>query len=292
GELDGKIDEMAEANMRLFEMNQLKSDFLATISHELRTPLNSILGFSDLLGSIDRLDEKELRYAHNIQTSGRQLLEMINDILDLAKIESGKMKVRPTDFDLGAVVTTQCDMARPLRKEKHRSRLRDRRRFGSDSSGPRKAGADSQQSAFQRDQIYARRRTYHCCRPLRPTRRPAADDLGHGRWDQRIRTSVGVRKIPPRNQRLTGRQRNDARILGHRFGIVDRARTVSIVGRRHHAGKRTGQRKHLHGTFALDVNQTPQTRIAASRRTEADDQIAIRNIGRRTDSQPFKKLSR
>ncbi len=118
-ELDGKIDEMAQANMRLHEMNQLKGDFLATVSHELRTPLNSIIGFSDLLSTIDRLDEKELRYAHNIQTSGKQLLEMINDILDLAKIESGKMDVRPSDFDLGTVVTTQCDMARPLSEKKN-----------------------------------------------------------------------------------------------------------------------------------------------------------------------------
>ena len=58
-----KIDEMAQANMRLFEMNQLKSDFLATVSHELRTPLNSIIGFSDLLGSAKGLKEKQLRYA-------------------------------------------------------------------------------------------------------------------------------------------------------------------------------------------------------------------------------------
>ena len=52
--LDGKVDELAQANMRLYEMNRLKSDFLATMSHELRTPLNSILGFSDVLG-LDRL---------------------------------------------------------------------------------------------------------------------------------------------------------------------------------------------------------------------------------------------
>ena len=97
-ELDEKIDEMAEANMRLFEMNQVKSDFLATVSHELRTPLNSIIGFSDLLVSLEKLEEKEKRYAGNIQRSGRQLLEMINDILDLAKIESGKMEIRPSDI--------------------------------------------------------------------------------------------------------------------------------------------------------------------------------------------------
>ena len=119
GELDEKIDEMAQANMRLFEMNQLKSDFLATVSHELRTPLNSIIGFSDLLGSADDIDESQKRYASNIQRSGRQLLEMINDILDLAKIESGKMDVRLSEFSIASVVAAQCDMARPLSEKKN-----------------------------------------------------------------------------------------------------------------------------------------------------------------------------
>jgi len=118
-ELDSKIDEMAQINMRLFEMNQLKSDFLATISHELRTPLNSIIGFSDLLRGVDSLDEKQRRFAENIQRSGKQLLEMINDILDLAKIESGKMEVRLSTFDLNNVVATQCDLARPLSEKKN-----------------------------------------------------------------------------------------------------------------------------------------------------------------------------
>ena len=119
GELDGKLDELAQANMRLFEMNQVKSDFLATVSHELRTPLNSIIGFSDLLESIENLQDKERRYASNIQRSGKQLLEMINDILDLAKIESGKLEVRPSRFDIGSVVAAQCDMARPLSNKKN-----------------------------------------------------------------------------------------------------------------------------------------------------------------------------
>jgi two-component system sensor histidine kinase BarA len=118
-ELDSKIDELAQVNMRLFETNQVKSDFLATVSHELRTPLNSILGFSDLLAKGKSLDDKQRRYAGNIERSGRQLLDMINDILDLAKIESGRMEVRPSDFDIGAVVLTQCDLARPLSERKH-----------------------------------------------------------------------------------------------------------------------------------------------------------------------------
>ncbi|MAT70803.1 MAG: histidine kinase [Planctomycetaceae bacterium] len=118
GELDGKIDELAQVNMRLYEMNQIKSDFLATVSHELRTPLNSIIGFSDLLANVQSLDDKQRRYASNIERSGKQLLEMINDILDLAKIESGRMQVRASEFDIGSVVLMQCDMARPLSEKK------------------------------------------------------------------------------------------------------------------------------------------------------------------------------
>ncbi len=117
--LDGKVDELAQANMRLYELNMLKSDFLATMSHELRTPLNSILGFSEVLDSIDSLDEKQKRYVQNIQKSGKTLLEMINDILDLAKIENGKMETRPSDFRIAQVVAAQCDMARPLTERKN-----------------------------------------------------------------------------------------------------------------------------------------------------------------------------
>jgi len=118
-DLDGKVDELAQVNMQLYEMNRIKSDFLATMSHELRTPLNSILGFSDVLGSIDSLDEKQKRYVGNIQKSGRMLLEMINNILDLAKIESGKMEIRLTEFSIEHVIAAQCDMARPLTEKRN-----------------------------------------------------------------------------------------------------------------------------------------------------------------------------
>ncbi|MEO0530523.1 MAG: ATP-binding protein [Planctomycetota bacterium] len=118
-ELDGKVDELAQMNLRLFEMNRLKSDFLATMSHELRTPLNSILGFSEVLCSVDSLDAKQQRYVGNIQRSGKMLLEMINDILDLAKLESGRMDPSPSEFPLSAIVTAQCDMARPLAERKN-----------------------------------------------------------------------------------------------------------------------------------------------------------------------------
>jgi signal transduction histidine kinase len=89
------------------------------MSHELRTPLNSIIGFSEVLQGIESLNDKQKRYACNIQKSGRVLLEMINDILDLAKLEAGKMEIRPTEFRIDTVLTAQCDMVRALTDEKN-----------------------------------------------------------------------------------------------------------------------------------------------------------------------------
>ncbi len=117
--LDIKVDQLAQANLHLYEANRLKSDFLANMSHELRTPLNSIIGFSDVLQDISSLTDKQRRYAANIQKSGRMLLEMINDILDLAKIEAGKLQVKPLLFNINQVLQAQCDMIRSLSEEKN-----------------------------------------------------------------------------------------------------------------------------------------------------------------------------
>ncbi len=95
--LDLKVSELAEANVGLWESSRFKSEFLANVSHELRTPLNSIIGFADLLreevSAHDHPDEKHLRYLNNITTGGRSLLEMINELLSMAKIEAGRMEV-------------------------------------------------------------------------------------------------------------------------------------------------------------------------------------------------------
>jgi two-component system sensor histidine kinase BarA len=98
--LDVKVGQLAESNVALYESNRLKSEFLANVSHELRTPLNSILGFAELLKDLSGPDQKSTRYVQNILQSGRNLLELINDLLDLAKIEAGRMEVRSEPVSL------------------------------------------------------------------------------------------------------------------------------------------------------------------------------------------------
>jgi signal transduction histidine kinase len=117
---ESKVDELAQVNLRLYEMNNLKNEFLATMSHELRTPLNSILGFSDvLLTNPQNLNDKQRRYVGHIQSSGRTLLNLINDVLDLAKIESGKMEVHPTEFSVADLVERSVGAMLPLAEKKN-----------------------------------------------------------------------------------------------------------------------------------------------------------------------------
>ena len=123
--LDENNDQLAKTTLQLFESNRVKNDFLSTMSHELRTPLNSIIGFSEVLGGIEQLDPKQKRYVANIQSSGKMLLAMINDILDLAKMDSGKMNINVTEFPIERIVSAQCDMARPLAEKKNIALIED-----------------------------------------------------------------------------------------------------------------------------------------------------------------------
>ncbi len=85
------LEEVRAANGRLKELDRLKSQFLANMSHELRTPLNAIIGFSELIsdGLAGPTTPEQTDYLNNINTSGRHLLELINDIPDLSKIQAG-----------------------------------------------------------------------------------------------------------------------------------------------------------------------------------------------------------
>jgi len=114
--LDLKLSELAEANVALFQANKVKTEFLANVSHELRTPLNSIIGFADLLG--EAAEERIRRYGQNISASAKSLLSLINDLLDLARIEAGKAQVRWDKVSLLDTCQTLVALMKPLADKK------------------------------------------------------------------------------------------------------------------------------------------------------------------------------
>ena len=110
---------LEQRNREVERANQLKSEFLASMSHELRTPLNAIIGFSHLLGEENSdLSDKQRRFVERIATAARHLFALINDILDLSKIEAGRVDLAPQDFAVGPVIHEILLSFRPLAESK------------------------------------------------------------------------------------------------------------------------------------------------------------------------------
>jgi len=111
--------ELEKANSRLLELDRLKSDFLSTVSHELRTPLTSIRSFSEILLRYDVDDvEKRKKFAGIIHNEAERLTRMINDLLDLSKIEAGRLELSPAALELEPVFSRAIDTTHPLCAEK------------------------------------------------------------------------------------------------------------------------------------------------------------------------------
>ena len=171
----------AEQKDRAEEANQAKSEFLANMSHELRTPLNAIIGFSEMMesGLFGPLgDTKYLEYCRDIRESGRYLLDVINDILDMSKIEAGRTTLEPEVIELDSFLVRHHAAGRGARRrEAARAQGRDR---AVDPAARRPAHdqADRHQSAVERGEVHARRRPHHGARAHR--RQPRQHrDRGH-----------------------------------------------------------------------------------------------------------------
>jgi two-component system, NtrC family, sensor kinase len=106
--------DLGEAIKQLEAASRHKSDFLANMSHELRTPLNAIIGFSEVLleRMFGEINAKQQEYLHDILGSGRHLLSLINDILDISKVEAGRMELQPGEFDLRFVLQNAVSLVR------------------------------------------------------------------------------------------------------------------------------------------------------------------------------------
>jgi len=117
-ELEAANRELQVANVKIREADRLKSEFLANMSHELRTPMNAIIGFTRLVRrkAADLLPERQIENLEKVEISANHLLGLINDILDLSKIEAGKMGVNFMPFDLGPLVDTCLATVEPMVK--------------------------------------------------------------------------------------------------------------------------------------------------------------------------------
>lgn len=126
--LDLKVGELANANVALFESAKLKGEFVANVSHELRTPLNSTIGFAELLMEIAQAEaaagddstkhRKRVRYIENILTSSRNLLELIDSLLEMAKIQAGKTEISVDTVDISKVCEALAGLIEPLARRK------------------------------------------------------------------------------------------------------------------------------------------------------------------------------
>jgi len=119
-ELSTANQQLELRNREVERANRLKSEFLASMSHELRTPLHTIIGFSELLAEEleGPLNEKQKRFMSHIHQDSLHLLELINEVLDLSKIEAGRLELRLETFDLIAAVDEALSSAKALGAQK------------------------------------------------------------------------------------------------------------------------------------------------------------------------------
>jgi signal transduction histidine kinase len=118
--LEHQNTQLQQANAKLKELDRLKSQFLANMSHELRTPLNSIIGFTGIMlqGIAGELNDEQKKQLNMVYKSGKHLLGLINDILDISKIEAGKIEIIPSQFEVRELIRTVENIVSPMIEKK------------------------------------------------------------------------------------------------------------------------------------------------------------------------------
>ena len=223
------IKERSEAYEKLAELDRLKSDFLSTVSHELRTPLNTIILLSHVIekqGTTPADEERRLHDVGVIRESAETLLRMINNILDLAKIEAGQRDLYPQRVELSSFLREMVDMLEPQARSKGiELRLEPSREL------PDSARARQGEALARASEPSLQRRQEHEERPRRSARRAVAGvdrvrDRGHRQRDPGSSHRHGLRALPPDPHGLGG---GGAR---HRAGAPDLQ-----AARRGHGGR-------------------------------------------------------
>jgi PAS domain S-box-containing protein len=228
---DRKITEMKlmEAEKVAVSASVAKTNFLANMSHEIRTPLSAILGFAELMTNPAQSEDEHAHCISTIRRSGRQLLEIIDEILDISKVEAGHLEIEKIEVDIGALITE----LRSLMEIQAKNLLR------SDSLAP-----DSYEPDWQRPEIYLQGQSHGQHRlasgKSRPIRAPAVQNFGHRGRHRNAASASFVSALH------SSRQFHDAKIWRHRPRLGTFSSAGKSFGRRGcFRAQRTGQRQHL-----------------------------------------------
>ena len=199
------VSEIQQKSRELEVANKHKSAFLASMSHELRTPLNAIIGFSEVLLArlFGELNEKQDDYLKDIHTSGKHLLNLINDVLDLSKVEAGRMDLEPSQFDLPAALADAMTLIRE-RATKHGIQLALDGGAGARRRSRPTSASSSRSCSTSCPTRSSSRRTAGAStsRRTRVDGRRASGGERHGHRHRAGGPGGGVRGVPPGGRRL------------------------------------------------------------------------------------------
>jgi hypothetical protein len=216
--------EIEDKSRQLEVASQHKSEFLANMSHELRTPLNAIIGFSEVLleRMFGEVNEKQTEYLHDILASGQHLLSLINDILDLSKIEAGRMELELTEFHLPDAIDNALMLVRE-RAARRGIRLGSTSdaSVGAIRADERKVKQVLLNLLSERHQVHAGGWSNRCS-----SRHDGRNGRGlsrrHRDWDRAGGSGDGVRGVPP-----SGDVGQESRGHGARAHVVPEVRRVA-----------------------------------------------------------------